>query len=150
MAEIDPLKQVMDITANALRELSENFSQRLSSLQSSTSNNLEVVQGVITKHIVFATDQLVKQQKQICELQEKCVSQEAVIMNLIASIALSNPVVFATIRENSELGLKQLSEQNLSDCELARMLRNASGITPEKKPHLWLVPKKPGPDSAAE
>jgi hypothetical protein len=109
------------------------------------------IEGAIPMVLGRQTEEIMKlilgQTKKICELQEKCANLEAIQMNVIASIAISSPPIFATIRENSETGLKQLAEQNLADCDLAKTLRAIAGIQESKKPHLWLLPPRVSPDS---
>lgn len=86
------------------------------------------------------------QQAYIATLEEKCANLEAIQVNLIASIAASNPEIFATFRENAKECLSQLAEKNLSDCNLAAMLCLLTGLElHEKKPRLWIVPPRVSP-----
>jgi hypothetical protein len=140
MSSPDPLEAIMDITANAIKDMSENFTRRLSELQTTLFNS-------ITQHIEFTGAHIVNQNKQILKLQEKCANLEAIQMNLIASISVTSPAIYATIRENAEIGAKQLSEQNLSGCDLAKSLRKIAGMKENKKAHLWLVPPRSYSDS---
>lgn len=82
--------------------------------------------------------ELEKQQRQICELDLKCRYQEAIILNLIASISVADPDIFAILREHAEEGLTILPEQERGT-DYAKLLESIIGIEKNPEPHLRLV-----------
>jgi hypothetical protein len=79
-------------------------------------------------------------------LEEKYLALDAIQLNLIHSISISNPEVFATFQEKVKVCLSELAERDLSHSYLAAKLCVCSGLPmQDKKPHLWLVPPRVDP-----
>lgn len=97
----------------------------------------------LEQQFLFVTNQLAKQNQDICDLQVKCASLESILLHIVVkSISENDKEMYSTIQKIASDTLTLLPEENKGD-DFAEKLKNILGIREQVMPKPILRIVKP-------
>lgn len=98
----------------------------------------------LKKGVELLLKKVAEHEKEIWDLKVKCANLENAHLETVAAISITNPETYSIIKQCAETALKQLDEQGIASDDLY-YLKVIAGVSEQKRPHLWIVPKKSEP-----